>query len=60
MHEKQIEIRRLASLGSSSVRRSEELVTAAGDLAAEAEAVLVARDLDFRSVYELRPTALNR
>jgi acyl-CoA thioester hydrolase len=34
----------LAALGTSSVRTREELVTIAGELAAEAEAVLVARD----------------
>jgi acyl-CoA thioester hydrolase len=34
----------LASLGTSSLRTREELVTIAGELAAEAEAVLVARD----------------
>lgn len=35
---------KLQSLGTSSVRTHEELVTAAGELAAEAQAVLVARD----------------
>jgi acyl-CoA thioester hydrolase len=34
----------LQSLGTSSLRTREELVTAAGELAAEAQAVLVARD----------------
>jgi acyl-CoA thioester hydrolase len=34
----------LASLGSSSVRTREELATLGGELAAEAQAVLVARD----------------
>jgi acyl-CoA thioester hydrolase len=44
---------RLDSLGTSSVRTREELVTAAGALAAEAEAVLVARDRDTGSVRPL-------
>jgi acyl-CoA thioester hydrolase len=35
---------RLESLGTSSVRTREELVTTGGETAAEAEAVLVARD----------------
>jgi acyl-CoA thioester hydrolase len=38
----------LASLGSSSVRTREELVTLGGELAAEAQAVLVARDRETR------------
>mgnify|MGYP003288072527 CR=1 FL=1 len=38
----------LHSLGTSSVRTREELVTVAGDVAAEAEAVLVARDRETR------------
>ncbi|HEY7563163.1 MAG TPA: thioesterase family protein, partial [Gaiellaceae bacterium] len=38
----------LQSLGTSSVRTREELVTAAGELAAEAQAVLVARDPETR------------
>jgi acyl-CoA thioester hydrolase len=44
---------RLDSLGTSSVRTREELVTAAGALAADAEAVLVARDRDTGSVRPL-------
>jgi len=35
---------RLASIGNSSIRTREELVTRDGEVAAEAEAVLVARD----------------
>jgi acyl-CoA thioesterase FadM len=35
---------RLDSIGTSSVRTREEIVTLDGELAAEAEAVLVARD----------------
>jgi acyl-CoA thioester hydrolase len=38
----------LHSLGTSSVRTREELVTVGGELAAEAEAVLVARDRETR------------
>jgi acyl-CoA thioester hydrolase len=38
----------LRSLGSSSVRTREELVTLEGEIAAEAEAVLVARDRETR------------
>jgi acyl-CoA thioester hydrolase len=38
----------LASLGSSSVRTREELLTLGGELAAEAQAVLVARDRESR------------
>jgi acyl-CoA thioester hydrolase len=38
----------LASLGNSSVRTREELVTLGGELAAEAQAVLVARDREKR------------
>jgi acyl-CoA thioester hydrolase len=37
---------RSSSIGRSSVRTSEEILTVAGELAAEAEAVLVARDRD--------------
>jgi len=44
---------RLDSLGTSSVRTREELVTAAGAMATEAEAVLVARDRDTGSVRPL-------
>jgi acyl-CoA thioester hydrolase len=39
---------RLHSLGTSSVRTREELVTQNGEVAAEAEAVLVARDRETR------------
>lgn len=39
---------RLDSLGTSSVRTREELVTPGGETAAEAEAVLVARDRETR------------
>jgi acyl-CoA thioester hydrolase len=35
---------RLAQIGTSSVRTAERILTLAGDVAAEAEAVLVARD----------------
>jgi acyl-CoA thioester hydrolase len=38
----------LASLGNSSVRTREELITVSGELAAEAQAVLVARDREKR------------
>ena len=37
---------RLTEIGRSSVRTSEQLLTPAGEVAAEAEAVLVARDRD--------------
>ncbi len=37
---------RLARIGTSSVRTSERILTLAGEVAAEAEAVLVARDRD--------------
>jgi acyl-CoA thioester hydrolase len=43
----------LGSLGTSSVRTREELVTVAGEVAAEAEAVLVARDRDTRRARPL-------
>ena len=37
---------RLGSVGTSSIRTREQIVTRSGELAAEAEAVLVARDPD--------------
>jgi acyl-CoA thioester hydrolase len=52
---------RLESLGTSSVRTREELVTADGELAAEAVAVLVARDRESgraRPLTESERTAL--
>jgi acyl-CoA thioester hydrolase len=53
----------LASLGTSSLRTREELLTIAGELAAEAEAVLVARDRATgrgRPLSERERTALER
>jgi acyl-CoA thioester hydrolase len=53
----------LAELGRSSVRTREEIRTAAGELAAEAEAVLVARDGDSggsRPLTEAERAALER
>lgn len=45
----------LASIGTSSIRTRETLTTASGDLAAEAEAVLVARDRESGSSRPLSP-----
>jgi acyl-CoA thioester hydrolase len=45
----------LHSLGTSSLRTREELVTRGGDTAAEAEAVLVARDRATRRSRPLEP-----
>ena len=45
----------LEGLGTSSVRTREELVTASGELSAEAEAVLVARDRETGRSRPLTP-----
>jgi acyl-CoA thioester hydrolase len=45
----------LASIGTSSIRTRETLTTEAGNLAAEAEAVLVARDRESGSSRPLSP-----
>jgi len=46
----------LSSLGTSSIRTREELRTRTGDVAAEAEAVLVARDRETRTTRPLTST----
>jgi acyl-CoA thioester hydrolase len=53
----------LRSLGTSSIRTSEQVVTEAGEPAAEAEAVLVARDPasgEARPLTEAERTALSK
>lgn len=54
---------RLTRIGNSSLTTREEIVTAAGELAAEAEAVLVARDAETgrsRPLSEAERAALER
>jgi acyl-CoA thioester hydrolase len=53
----------LTRIGTSSVRTREEIVTVAGELAAEAEAVLVARDTETgrsRPLTDVERAALER